>query len=84
MKTILDTELCKIVKNEKGHQVFIAMNSKKWVANTPHSGDLKGLIGAMTLAIDVLAGKIWLEGLAEVEKPKTKLVTIEHEENEKE
>jgi hypothetical protein len=67
MKTVLVTENCRIVQTEKGYQVLMLARSGDWIANHPHSPDLKGLVGALTLAIDVIAGKVWLEGIARPE-----------------
>ncbi len=60
-KLILDTPNCRIFLTQEGYEVMIRMQQplNTWVRNNPHSPDLRGLIGAMQLATDVLAGKFW-------------------------
>ena len=70
---ILKTDLCRIEQDQNGYRVLIKMKDGAWVQNAPQSNDLRGLIAALTLSIDVLAGKIWLEGLS---TPRAELVEI--------
>lgn len=58
-KLVLDTDNVKVYLEGAGHVVYIKMGDGKWMVNRPHSGDLKGLVAALTLGIDALAGKIW-------------------------
>lgn len=64
MKTVvLDTNLARIEASEKQYELYIRMERGGWVQTHPYSKDARGLIGALTLAIDVLAGKIWLDSV---------------------
>jgi hypothetical protein len=65
MKTILNTETCRIIQTGEGYRVLILARNGQWMENMPHSGDLRGLIGSLTLAIDVISGKVWLKGPVE-------------------
>lgn len=60
MKTILNTDNCKIIQDHNGFRVMMKMESGGWVESMPYSPELKGLIGALTLSIDVIAGKVWI------------------------
>lgn len=67
-KFILDTPMVKILQNKPEEiQLLIKMKDGKYAVQKPYEGDLRGLIGAMTLAIDVLAGKVILNGTVDLE-----------------
>jgi hypothetical protein len=59
-KIILNTELVRAVSENGQITLFIRMIDGKWAKQQPYSADLRGQIGALTLAIDALAGKIIL------------------------
>jgi hypothetical protein len=63
-RIILNHELCRIVEDQGKVTLYIRMADGKFAVQRPYDGDLRGLIGAMTLAIDVLAGKIMLGTVA--------------------
>lgn len=56
---VLNHAIVRIIKNDNQYLLQMKMGSQ-WVQQAPYTGDQRGLIGAMTLAIDVLAGKVWL------------------------
>ena len=58
-KIILDTNTCKVYQEKEGIVLYMQLKNGGWVKNNPYKGDLQGLIGALTLGIDVLAGKVW-------------------------
>jgi len=59
-KLILDTPKVKVYQEKEGIVVYMKLeNSTQWMRNMPHKADLTGLIGALTLGIDALAGKVW-------------------------
>ncbi len=68
MKTILSHEMVKIVQKDNAYILSLRMRDGQWAIQSPYEGNQRGLIGAMTLAIDVLAGKVLLVG---VEQPVT-------------
>lgn len=65
MKTILNTDLCRIIQTGEGYRVLILAKNGQWIETMPHTGDLRGLIAALTLSIDVIGGKVWLKGPVE-------------------
>lgn len=69
LKSILNHDLITIqlVEKSKGsqieHQVLIKTESGAWLEHHPFTGDLKGLINAMDLAINVMSGKFWIRAV---------------------
>lgn len=57
---VLNTELVRAVSENGELTLFIRMANGQWAKQRPYSADLRGQIGALTLAIDALAGKIIL------------------------
>lgn len=75
MRTILDHEIVKIQHDGTRHRVFIRLSRGGWLEHEPLPGDLRGLVTAMTLATDCLAGKFFPAGvvaLPAAEKPALK------------
>jgi hypothetical protein len=66
MKTvILNTQTCRIFSTDKGIVLEMKLENGGWVRQMPYSSDLKGLVAALTLSVDVVAGKVWLDTVAE-------------------
>ena len=63
MKLILDTELCRIVQDKAEIKVFVKITEGGWVEHHPFTPDARGLVGALTVATDICAGKFWLQKL---------------------
>jgi hypothetical protein len=65
MKTtlILQHRLVRIEFDGTQHRVFIAMSRGGYLEHNPFPGDLRGLVSAMTLATDCLAGKFFPLGI---------------------
>jgi len=61
MKIVLNTELVRATEQNGELTVFIRMGNGQWARQRPYAADLRGQIGALTLAIDALAGKIILQ-----------------------
>ena len=61
MKTLLNHEMCNIVQDGNELKVKIRMTTSGWVWNRPFPADLRGTIGALTLALDVISGKVILQ-----------------------
>lgn len=60
MKTqILRTDLVHIYQTPTGYEVMIRLEKGGWIRHQPFPPDLRGRVGAMQLATDVLAGKFW-------------------------
>jgi len=64
MKTLLDHSMIKITEEGTELKVKIKMLKGGWVLNRPFPADLRGTIGALTLALDVISGKVILESIA--------------------
>jgi hypothetical protein len=85
MKTtlILNTATVKVYQEKDGIILYMRLKDGggigKWVRNNAYAHDLKGLLGALTLSLDVLAGKVWpstvVNNLPD-EKPTEKYVAI--------
>lgn len=56
---VLNTQTCKVFHEKEGLILYMKMKNGGWVKNNAYKADLQGLIGALTLGIDVLAGKVW-------------------------
>lgn len=65
-KLILDTEICQIIKCQKlgEHRVFVMAENKSWYELKEFPADLKGLVNALDLAMNVVSGKFWIKGPA--------------------
>lgn len=61
MKIVLNTELVRAIEDKGALTVYIRMADGRWAVQRPYAADLRGQIGALTLAIDALAGKIILQ-----------------------
>ena len=61
MKTLLNHEMCMITESNNELQVKIKMMKGGYVLNRPFPADLRGTIGALTLALDVISGKVILQ-----------------------
>lgn len=59
-KVVLNHDLVQIILDGSSYRVLIAMSKGGMVEHQPFPGDQRGLVAAMSLATDVLAGKIWL------------------------
>lgn len=71
MKTqILKHGLVKIGFNGTQHRVFIKMSAGGWLEHNPFPGDLRGLVAAMTLATDCIAGKFYPLAVHQEEREK--------------
>ena len=75
-RIVLNHDLVRIVENSGKVEMFIKMGNGEWAVQRPYEGDLRGLIGAMTLAIDVLAGKIILGGTTRLDEVEFKTEKI--------
>ena len=58
MQTILNTDTCRILFDGKNYTLLMRMGNN-WVKNAPFPGELRGLVAAMTLSLDVISGKVW-------------------------
>lgn len=81
-KLILNHPLCQIYQEESAYRVLITMSKGGVVEHEPFPGDQRGLVAAMSLAVDVLAGKIWLSHVDRQseapQKPATVLLEKKH------
>jgi hypothetical protein len=53
-----------ILDPHAGYRVFITMQRGGQVEHNPFPGNQMGLVGAMQLATEVMAGKIWLSHIS--------------------
>lgn len=79
---LLNTELVRAVSEHGEITVYIRMANGQWAVQRPYTADVRGQIGALTLAIDALAGKIILTETVklddrEFEAPKRETVEIQ-------
>jgi hypothetical protein len=61
-QVLLNHEFCKVVIENGQCTLYIRMANGEHAVQRPYPADLRGQIGALTLALDVLAGKIILGG----------------------
>ena len=64
MKTLLNHDMCIITESNNELQVKIRMMKGGYVLNRPFPADLRGTIAALTLALDILSGKVILQEVA--------------------
>lgn len=69
-KKILDTDICQIFQDGAQYRVLIQMSNGGWIEHQPFPGDLKGLIAALDLSLNVLSGKFWVQGVFTPAQPK--------------
>lgn len=70
MKKVLDTDLIRIFDAEDSYQVYITAQSGAVIEHEPFPRDQRGLVAALMLATDVLAGKVWLKNVCVVHRDK--------------
>jgi hypothetical protein len=63
MKIILNHPMVLVVEENNAYVVKIRMRDGRYALQSPFPADQRGIIGALTLALDVLAGKIMLTGI---------------------
>ncbi len=61
--TILNHDMVKVVEENNSLVVKIRMRDGRWALQAPFEANQRGIIGALTLSLDVLAGKIMLMGV---------------------
>lgn len=59
-KIILNHDMVQILHEGSHYRVLITMSKGGQVEHEPFPGDQRGLVAAVSLATDVLAGKVWL------------------------
>ena len=72
---ILNTPIVRIEQIDNTYVLKLRTSSGKFMQCKPYDKDLKGMIAALTLAIDALAGKVWLDKMEE--EPNLEKLTIE-------
>lgn len=73
MKQILNYDNCKINLTESQVQVLIKMQDGQWLEHAPFPPDLKGIISAMDLAINVMSGKFWPHRVVDIKTEQAKV-----------
>jgi len=76
---ILNTPIAKIEVINDQYVLKLRMSDGKYVLCNPYSNDLKGLIAALTLSIDALSGKLWLDKIENASEKHKYLETFEKE-----
>lgn len=62
-KVILTHEMVRIVQTDAAYELHLCMQTGQWVEHEPFPGDQRGLVVAVSLAAEILAGKFWLRRL---------------------
>lgn len=57
---ILNHPLVQIAQEKSKYRVLISLSKGGQIEHEPFPGDQRGLVAAMSLATEVLAGKVWL------------------------
>jgi len=70
MKIVFNHPMCLIVEQDNSYVVKIRMRDGQYALQAPYPADQRGLLGAMMLATDVLAGKVLLVGVEASNSPK--------------
>lgn len=62
MKTIVNHEQVKLIQETEGstYRVLLVLQNGGIVEHMPFPGDVRGLVAAMDLCTQVMAGKVWL------------------------
>jgi hypothetical protein len=74
VKQILNTPIVQILEKDGEYQVIIAMSKGGFVEHEPFPKDLQGLVSAMQLATECLAGKFFPRAVVESEKFSSNLI----------
>lgn len=77
---ILQTKNCRIHLEGAKYVLMMKMaKGNKWIQNAPFDGDLRGLMAALTLSLDVISGKVWpAEIIDDIYESKPDLIMIEN------
>lgn len=75
MKTILNTELVKIIDSGTQYEVHIKMSKGGVLEHEPFPKNLEGLVTALQLATEICAGKFFPRGIL---KQKQEPIEIEY------
>ena len=62
-KQIVNHDLVRVYNSPRGTEVHIKLQEGGWVEHYPFTPDLAGIVAAMALATDVIAGKIYLKSI---------------------
>lgn len=63
MKIIMNHSMVRVIERDNTYVLSIRMRDGQWAVQQPYPADQRGIIGALTLAVDVLAGKVLLMGI---------------------
>jgi len=66
-KSILNTEIVRIIQDQDGYRPFVKMQDGGWLEMATYSNDLKGLVNALDLATNCAAGKFYPRRLGRME-----------------
>lgn len=66
MELILNTKLVMIFKTQIEYQVLITCEDGTVIEHAPFPLDQRGLVAALDVAMNVLAGKFWLKKIGRV------------------
>ena len=63
-KLIVNHDLVQVIQDPNGnYRAFIVMEKGGVIEHAPFPGNPQGLVGAMNLATECIAGKVWLKSL---------------------
>jgi len=57
---LLNHQFVRVVEENGFYNLYIKMRNGQWACQAPYAADLRGAIAALTLAVDIMAGKILL------------------------
>lgn len=61
---IVNHKLVQVIQESTGYRVLISMEKGGQVETNPYPPNQMGLVAAMQIATEVMAGKVWLSHLA--------------------
>jgi hypothetical protein len=70
MKLIVNHEIVKVMFEAGQHRVLIKLSEGGFIEHNPFPGDLRGLVAAMDLARDCIAGKFFPARIVQTKEKK--------------
>lgn len=76
-RILLNHDFARAIEENGFITLYIKMRNGQWAVQAPYAADLRGAIGALTLAVDCLAGKVMLTTVTTLDERDFQLKALE-------